>query len=250
MDKQYIVKLTQSGSGAPVATEIRNDLGGTPVWARSSAGVYTCTLASAFSPADNVVIEDPEDAFTYVVTSTSIITLTATGGDGSLTDTPLVLTVYAATPSTSTYYCTQTDLENRISRLTLAQLTSDTANSTVPDATVVASILARVNTMIDSKAGQVYTVPFTTVPDIIKNIAVDLAVYEVFQRRPVNMAMPKDWQKAHDDALQQLDDVSNLLLKLPDTATIASPESDIVTSEAVDKISFTDTSADNLMQDY
>jgi len=250
MDKQYVVKLTQTGVLAPVATEIRNDLGGTPVWARSSAGVYTCTLADAFDPAANVVIEDPSDAFIYVVTSTSIITLTATGGDSSLSGTPLVLTVYAATPAAATYYCTQDDLENRISRLTLAQMTSDTANSTVPDAAVIAMILARVNAEIDSKAGQVYVVPFDPVPDLIKRIAVDLACYEVFQRRPVNMEMPKDWETARKMAQQQLDDVSNMLVRLPDTATIASTESDMNTDNSMPLISFTDQSASNLLQDY
>ena len=246
MDKQYVVKLTQTGSLAPVATEIRNDLGASPVWTRSSAGVYVCTLAAAFTPTANTVVEY-NTLYTTVVTSVNAITITASGGDGSLTGVLFELTVYAATPAAATYYCTQTDLENRISRLTLAQMTSDTANSTTPDATVVATILARVNAEIDSKAGQVYTVPFTTVPEIIKNIAIDLACYEVFQRRPINMAMPKDWEQARKMAQQQLDDVSNMLVRLPDTATIASTESAINTDNSIPLISFTDQSASNML---
>jgi len=51
-------------------------------------------------------------------------------------------------------------------------------------------------------------------------------------------------------AQQQLDDVSNMLVRLPDTATIASTESDMNTDNSMPLISFTDQSASNLLQDY
>jgi len=144
-------------------------------------------------------------------------------------------------------YCVAADLENRISSLTLAQLTNDTANATTYNSTVVTAILDKVDAEIDAKAGQVYTVPFATIPAIIKQIAIDLACYAVFQRRPVQMDMPKDWEIAHKEALQRLDDISNLLLKLPDTATIASAESSMNDDE-VTAVSFNDT--DNPMSDF
>lgn len=237
MDKQYIIKLTQSGTAAPVATEIRNDLGASPVWTRSSSGVYVCTLAAAFTPAANTVVEY-NTLYTTVVTSVNAITITASG-DNILSGTLFEVVVYAATPPAATYYCTQTDLENRISSVTLAQLTSDTANSTTPDATVIATILARVNAVIDAKAGQVYTVPFTTVPDIIKQIAISLAVYDSFQRRPTNIEMPKMWQTERDTALKTLEDISNMLVSMPDTATIASAESSMVVGNSL-RIDFND----------
>lgn len=248
MDAKYVVKLTQSGSSAPVATEIRNDLGGTPVWARSSAGVYTCTLSGVWSPVARVVV-DYSPTFTVVVTSTSILTVTVAGGDGTLSDTLFDVTVYAE-ESTSTHYCSQTDVERRISTLTLAQLTSDTANSTTPNATIVDAILGRVDALIDARVGQVYTVPFTTVPDIIKRLAVDLACYEVFQRRPINMAMPRDWQTAYENAMKELEAISNQERLLPTTATVASQEADIDVSYAIDKIDFTDNDIDNPMQTF
>jgi len=49
----YTALLTQTGTDAPVATVLENTLGGTVVWARVGAGVYTATLASAF-PANKV----------------------------------------------------------------------------------------------------------------------------------------------------------------------------------------------------
>ena len=47
--KVYTALLTQSGTNAPVATVLENTLGGTVVWSRSSAGLYTATLAGAFT---------------------------------------------------------------------------------------------------------------------------------------------------------------------------------------------------------
>lgn len=47
--KVYRALLTQAGTSAPSATVLENTLGGTVVWARSSQGIYTATLASAFT---------------------------------------------------------------------------------------------------------------------------------------------------------------------------------------------------------
>lgn len=50
--KVYVAYLTQVTTGAPTAFIIKNTLGGTVVWARTSAGLYTGTLAGAF-PTNN-----------------------------------------------------------------------------------------------------------------------------------------------------------------------------------------------------
>jgi hypothetical protein len=96
VDKVYIVKLTQTGTNPPVASIIRNTLGGVPVWTYSSPGVYVATLAGAFDPTANVVIES-NAAFSVVVNSINAFTLTATGGNDSLSGTPFELTVFDAT---------------------------------------------------------------------------------------------------------------------------------------------------------
>lgn len=45
----YTALLTQTGTGAPVATVLNNTLGGTVVWAREGAGEYVGTLAGVFT---------------------------------------------------------------------------------------------------------------------------------------------------------------------------------------------------------
>lgn len=47
--KVYTAFLTQSGTSAPVANVFENTLGGTIVWTRDSTGIYSGTLANAFT---------------------------------------------------------------------------------------------------------------------------------------------------------------------------------------------------------
>ena len=155
--------------------------------------------------------------------------------------------IYTSGFGAGSHYCNQTDIEYRLSTTTVAQLGNDTANATTPDANVIEQLLANVDATIDALAGQVYTVPFVTTPAIIKRIAIDLACFELFQRRPVNMDMPKPIQVARDAAMKQLEAISNMLLRLPDTATIASAESSMVASNSA-RIDFNDV--DNMEYDF
>lgn len=52
---QYTALISQTGTDAPVATILKNTLGGTPVWTRAALGTYNLTLVGAF-PDDKVVI--------------------------------------------------------------------------------------------------------------------------------------------------------------------------------------------------
>lgn len=53
---EYVALLTQTGTNAPVATVLANTLGGTPVFARSGAGIYTMTLTGAWVDAKTALI--------------------------------------------------------------------------------------------------------------------------------------------------------------------------------------------------
>lgn len=47
--KEYLAILTQSGTDAPIATVLKNTLAGALVWTRDDVGIYSATLAGAFS---------------------------------------------------------------------------------------------------------------------------------------------------------------------------------------------------------
>lgn len=61
----YVASLTQSGTTAPSASVLSNDLTGTPIWTRNVAGSYTCTLNGVFE------IGKTEIIFLHTVYSTS-----------------------------------------------------------------------------------------------------------------------------------------------------------------------------------
>lgn len=52
---QYIALLAQAGPAAPIATILKNTLGTTVVWSRTSAGLYVATATGKF-PANKVAI--------------------------------------------------------------------------------------------------------------------------------------------------------------------------------------------------
>lgn len=61
--KSYVALLTQSGTDAPTAIVLQNDLGGTVVWSRSSTGNYIATLVGAFTENKSwCVVNDTNDA--------------------------------------------------------------------------------------------------------------------------------------------------------------------------------------------
>ncbi|MGH9861987.1 MAG: phage protein Gp36 family protein [Candidatus Acidiferrales bacterium] len=78
-------------------------------------------------------------------------------------------------------YCTQSDLLNQLTQAELVQLTNDTGGGTV-DTTKVDAAIAAASATIDAYAGARYTLPLQA-SDKIKQLAVDLAIYELEKRR-------------------------------------------------------------------
>ena len=152
-----------------------------------------------------------------------------------------------APTASETGYCTTQDLEYRIGAAILIQLAQDTTTSGAVNPAIVAALIAEADALIDSKVGSYYTVPFTTVPEVIKNLSVEISCYLAIQRRSFNTAMPKDWQTIYDNAMETLDALGSGMLKLPSTATIASTVSEMNTDRA-GEIDFNDD--DSLLSDF
>ena len=85
---QYKALITQTGTGAPTATVLHNTLGGTPTWARTSAGIYTLTLTGAFSGNVNIHFGSNENIFInfiyHEVTSANVLTFYFHDGNTNL----------------------------------------------------------------------------------------------------------------------------------------------------------------------
>lgn len=89
--------LTQSGTAAPVAAVAKNELGGTIAFARTSSGIYTATLAGAFTTNKTTLYPQRELAVgaepIYVTrTSADVITITS-DADGDMVGNSLMIIV-------------------------------------------------------------------------------------------------------------------------------------------------------------
>jgi phage gp36-like protein len=100
-------------------------------------------------------------------------------------------------------YCTQTDLEKLIPALSLAQLTTESGS--IPDVDIVAEVIDQADAEIDSYCGRQYSVPFSPVPDRIRTLSVDIAIYRAYLRRQL---VPDPARQRYEDAINFLKDVS------------------------------------------
>jgi len=98
---KYVALLNQTGTSAPTATVLENNLGGTVVWTRSLLGNYVGTLSGAFTTNKTVILHGNGTTNTIVssivssVNAVGIVTSTAgSGADGLLSNTTLEIRVY------------------------------------------------------------------------------------------------------------------------------------------------------------
>lgn len=84
-------------------------------------------------------------------------------------------------------YCTLDDLLEKVSEDVLIDITTDGGIDAVAvDQDKVNDAIADASALIDSFCQKKYDVPFDPAPRIIKKIAVDLTLYELFSLRGIN----------------------------------------------------------------
>lgn len=98
-------------------------------------------------------------------------------------------------------YCTLSDIEKHINKETLLFLTDDDKNGFV-DSKVVESAIEKADALIDAILGNSYPLPFSQIPALIKNISVDIAIYEIYSRHPEIKS--ESVHKNFNDALKTL----------------------------------------------
>ena len=109
-------------------------------------------------------------------------------------------------------YSAQSDITEQISESDLIELADDTGVGAV-DASVVARAIADADGEIDSYCGSRYAVPFSPVPVMIRKLAVDIAVYNLYTRRAV-LKLPEERQKRYENAVRFLRDLAKGIISL------------------------------------
>mgnify|MGYP001051152912 CR=1 FL=1 len=100
-------------------------------------------------------------------------------------------------------YCTTADIiSRRLAEAEVIQLTDD-ENTGSLDQAVVDDIISEATELINSYVRSHYPVPLSPVPGLIRNIAVDLCVYALYQRRP-HIDTPDGVVRGHKAAREDL----------------------------------------------
>lgn len=92
-------------------------------------------------------------------------------------------------------YTNQTAILGEIQLSDLIALTDDAPKMGVVNQTVLDQVIANASGEIDRFVGNIYDVPFTTVPPSVANMALIIACYRLFRRREV----PDEKNKFSDD---------------------------------------------------
>lgn len=108
-------------------------------------------------------------------------------------------------------YSTQSDLLEQLEENVLIQLTDDSGSGEV-DVSAVDRAIADADAEIDSYCGTRYTVPFSPVPVMIRKLSVDIAIYNLFSRRALDVADER--QQRYDNAIRFLRDLAKGLISL------------------------------------
>jgi phage gp36-like protein len=99
-------------------------------------------------------------------------------------------------------YCTQSDLLTLIPLRELAELTTDSGET--PDSQVVAEAINRAEAEIDAYLGSRYALPLTPVPDQVKGLSIDMALYHLYSRRSVAPPIRRQKYEAALSLLKQI----------------------------------------------
>ena len=101
-------------------------------------------------------------------------------------------------------YCSIDDLIKRISLEDLTQLSDDDGDGEY-DENIVNEAIEYAQDIIDGYVGKKYQVPLDPAPEIIKRIAVDLAIYWLYSRSD---EIPEEIENRYKNQIKMLEDIA------------------------------------------
>lgn len=134
-------------------------------------------------------------------------------------------------------YSTVDDMKKMLPEDLIVQLTDDEATGSINQARVDEAI-SQADADIDSYCGERYGVPFTSAPDIIKKLSVDIAIYNLYSR--LVRDMPDVRAERYRSSVKQLEAIAKGNISLgADPAPKAHSEGRAETNRQSDENVFT-----------
>lgn len=122
-------------------------------------------------------------------------------------------------------YCTQDDILNRIDETDLVRLTDDDNAGSV-DADIVTRAIEDADEEINAYVGARHTVPLSPVPSLIRKLSTEIAIHNLYRRRPAGP--PEHIEKGYTAAVRLLE----LIAKGQASLGAQDPEGSPPTSDA------------------
>ena len=108
-------------------------------------------------------------------------------------------------------YCTKTDIEKMLPSADVTDFTDDEGTG-AQVSTRVSEAIAQADAEIDSYCGGRYSVPFSSVPDIVKKCSVDIAIYNLYSRRVETI--PETRSERYKNAIRQLEGIAKGIISI------------------------------------
>ncbi len=111
-------------------------------------------------------------------------------------------------------YCILTYILSRIDEADVIAYTDD-YESGVVDVEAVGKAIAGADALINAHIAKRYSVPVSPVPDMVRDLAVDIAIYKICSHRSL---APDDRRKNYEDAVRMLGRIASGQAVIPDAA--------------------------------
>jgi len=105
-------------------------------------------------------------------------------------------------------YCTLEDLIEDIPEERIIELSDDSETPISVNNDNIDKAISKADGDIDGYIGGRYSLPLTTIPNKIKDISVDLAIYYLWTRRPERKA-PEEIRTKYSDGIKKLKDIQD-----------------------------------------
>lgn len=109
-------------------------------------------------------------------------------------------------------YCALSDIIDQVPEQKILELTDD-ENLGEVNAARVDKAISTAGSIIDGYLRGRYTLPLSTVPDLVKTISVDISVFKLYERRR-EMDMPESLSSRYKNAVKLLEQIQKGLISL------------------------------------
>ena len=118
-------------------------------------------------------------------------------------------------------YCTISDILDMMDEDEVIRYTDD-AGAGVINTDVTDKAMTAADALIDSHLAVRYSVPLAPVPDLVRDLAVDIAIYKIHTHRP---GIPDEVRTKYDDAVKYLEKAASGKIIIPGAAAAPDGES-------------------------